>query len=76
MSQDLNLIPTSELLDEIFSRFDHSVFKGCKKETDKNYVNTFDFFGDHAICSGMCNELIHEINRHHDEVTEKLDEAP
>lgn len=64
---ELNLIPTDDLLDELFARYEHSVWCGLKtkvKGNDKLYEKLYD--GDYAICIGLCdiikNSVLEDLN--------------
>ena len=76
MSQDLTLIPTQDLFDELFGRFDHAVFKGRRQEKGMDSVAMFDWRGEHAICLGMLSEIAHDIHKDQDDKNEKLEELP
>ena len=74
--EELAFIPTNDLLDELFARFDSAVFKAQKQEDSDNKLELFKFDGEHTICSGLCNDLIYLINKDRDDVAERLDDAP
>lgn len=75
--QDLKLTSTEDLLDELFARFDHAVFKGRKIENPRSSsLDTWDFVGDWTTCAGLCADLVHEIHKDRDDAVERLEEAP
>lgn len=76
MSEELNLIPTESLIEELKSRFDDLVIAGQKYETDKSRLDTWDFSGDYTNCLGLCSLLQHKINQDRDEASDKLESAP
>lgn len=78
MSEELKLVVTQDLLNELKCRFDHLVFKGMRlegKSSDKN-VAMFDWYGEHAVCLGLCDQIKHDIHKDSDEQFEKLEELP
>jgi hypothetical protein len=74
----LNLLPTQEILNELKCRFDHMVFKGLRQKADKEKrdVAMFDWYGEHAVCLGLCEQIKHDINKDSDSQFEKLEEMP
>lgn len=62
---DLKFIPTDELLGELCSRFEHSVFAGLQSKVfSKNDCHTKKHFeGNHATCAGLCSQLQYLINK-------------
>lgn len=76
MSENLELTPTDNLIDELKSRFDDFVIIGQKKETEKSRLDTWDFFGDYTNCLGMCSLMMHRINQDRDENSDRLESSP
>ena len=59
---DLSLVPIQELYEEIAGRFDIAVFAG-KKIGGKDSMISRRYKGDHHAAMGLCDDLIHSINR-------------
>lgn len=76
MSEELHLIPTEDLIEELKGRFDDFVIAGQKYETDKSRLDTWDFAGDYTNCLGMCALLQYKINQDRDGASDKLETAP
>ena len=60
---DLKLIPTSELLDEIGTRYDEFVFKAYRlnNHSTGNYSELSKLQGNYHICQGLCTQLQIEL---------------
>ena len=59
----LTLISTDELLAELISRYDNSVFVGEKnhrKDSD-SFIQKSRYEGDRVICLGLCEWIKHDI---------------
>ena len=61
----LELIDTDELLNELFDRFDDSVFIGIKNSAtaDSHDIVTVNFNGDAYACMGLTTVASHHIMR-------------
>lgn len=59
---DLSLVPITDLYEELLNRFDVAIFVG-KKIGEKDSSISRRYKGDHHLAMGLCNDLIHEINR-------------
>lgn len=60
---DLELVETSELLDELLRRFDHVVFAGLKEMDSGRYANSSRWKGCHFTCSGAAQMLSERVIR-------------
>lgn len=60
----LQFVSTSDLINELMGRYEHSVFAGIQTAVkDKDDVITDRHYqGNFATCSGLCNEIIDLIN--------------
>lgn len=59
---DLTLVPTEQLMMEMFSRYDSAVFAGHKVLADKGSRGSLKqryrrWNGDRSVCSGLCFEV-------------------
>jgi hypothetical protein len=54
---NLTLIPTEELLNELFSRYDAAVWCSIKRgiQSNKDFAFERKYEGDYATCSGLCD---------------------
>ena len=65
---EIQLVSTDELLDEIFSRFDHIIFCGMKvkiKGNDNYYEKRYE--GNYATAIGLCDIVKDHILNDFDE---------
>lgn len=60
---DLALISTKDLIDEIVKRHDGMVIAGIKFNTQTSYVLTKHWSGNHFVCLGVIEDMKHQINR-------------
>ena len=53
---DINLVSTNELIGELLSRYDNSIFCGVKKSVkeDEDYYDRH-YLGDNEACIGLCD---------------------
>lgn len=63
---DLTFTPTQELINEMAKRHDGLVIAGIKFTTPVNFALTKYWGGNHFICSGILEDMKHQINRHGD----------
>lgn len=54
--EDLNLIPTDDLLREVSNRFEHFVFAGYASNAGKNYTRRI-YKGNFVVCCGLCDTV-------------------
>jgi len=61
---DIELIPTVALINELMRRHEHSIFAGVQTNVggQNNRLTARHYSGDWAYCSGLCNEIINVIN--------------
>lgn len=53
VNPDIGLVPTKDLLDEIFSRFDHAIFSGMRVQNDSSIDNLGRWNGNSFACAGL-----------------------
>jgi len=54
---DIHFIPTHELMDEVASRFDHSLFIGLAKRTDATSGTYRRWQGNHHVLAGLAADV-------------------
>ena len=62
---DLQLIPTNDLLDELLDRFEHIIICGLQTKVESNNDTLFtkQYKGDFTFCRGLCNEMDSYLER-------------
>jgi hypothetical protein len=69
---NLPLVPTKILLDELMSRYEHSIFAGVQEavKSPDDMCTDKHFSGNYTLCTGLCMELAQMIlsQRQNDEV--------
>jgi hypothetical protein len=54
MANDLSLVPTEEMINELQKRFDHIVFTALKiQDSRNNYIALRRFNGHRIVCIGI-----------------------
>lgn len=62
-NEDLQLLPTDDLINALIARFDHAVFSGMKTGlNDGKHLTLRRWTGNSATCSGLCSQLDFRIN--------------
>lgn len=70
---ELSLIPTDELLKELFSRYDHAVFAG-EKSMDSEYHGVHKkWTGQHLACIGLAYHIQAMCHKEHLETSVPVD---
>jgi len=74
---DLSLVPTAELLDAVFARYDNAVFHGTLArpiaKDDKTTLYSIRSAGDTYYAIGLAHGIIHFLNEELDNVKDELD---
>lgn len=60
--QDLSLVATDELLNELYRRHDAVIFAGKLHRNSIQYTITRKFYGNRDVCLAMCSNLSSIIN--------------
>lgn len=60
---DIALLSSKELIDELAKRHDGLVIAGIKFITMSNFVLTKYWGGNHFVCLGVLEDMKHQINR-------------
>lgn len=55
--KDINLYSTNELLEELFSRFEHCIFAALKVRDNKTKVTKRKFKGDIDVCISLAHKI-------------------
>lgn len=60
---NIQLIPTEELLKELLNRFDHAIFMGIKvyKEQGGEITSVRRWIGNSYTCCGLCESIKRSI---------------
>lgn len=67
MAKDnITLIPTAQLIEELAARHDGLIVAGIKFTTTKNFSLTKHWGGNHFICLGILQDTIHQVNKNGD----------
>ena len=59
----LDLTSTEDLVEELNSRFDHSVFFAIKEETDDDYETFYRWDGLDIMCIGLALKAVERIQQ-------------
>lgn len=72
-AQELKLVSTQELLDEICTRYDEVVFKAYRLNSQKtgNYTELKRLQGNYHICQGLCFQLMLDVEKARQETIKK-----
>jgi len=74
---DLSLVPTAELLDTLFNRYDNAIFHGTLArpiaKEDKTTVYSIRSVGDAYYAMGLAHGVIHFLNQELDATRDELD---
>lgn len=65
---DIKLIPTGDLLEELMLRYDHAIFSGIrcvKSSTDQGNFYQSKWTGNCATCMGLAARMEYVINKDH-----------
>lgn len=67
MTEDLAFFSTEDLLEEVFKRFDHSIFAGLKVQGDElPYIIHRRQEGNHLTCIGMAQCMANFLAAEHE----------
>lgn len=61
--RDIELVPTSELITELLSRYEHAVFAGLSQVADDQHIRR-KWTGNSLTCQGLCAALNRSIDDH------------
>ena len=73
MSDDLALIPTMALLDELQRRFEHIVFIGNAGHSKSEDSSTFRYVGNYTMLLGMAARIAHKVHQSMDDEGYEVD---
>lgn len=77
MSEDIKLVPTKDLVEELKTRFEVMVFAGLQTNVyvAKDTVYRRSWKGEHIYCLGLCNNLQYYINQEQNQMSKPLPEG-
>ncbi len=74
MNEDIKLIPTPDLIEELKNRFESMVFAGFQTSVyiKNDAVYRRSWKGEHIHCLGLCNNLQYYINQEQSQMSKPL----
>ena len=71
---DITFVSTKDLIEELFSRYEHAVFAGIKIVDAESILSKRDYKGNSDTCIGLCAKIQHLIIQDW-EKADRMDEA-
>lgn len=61
---DIKLLPTDDLINELLERFDHALFTGMQININSQgeHITVRKWKGNYATTAGLASQVIHRIN--------------